>query len=742
MITNPQFNRLLLSAALLPTMVSLAIAQSSAENGLVLEEIIVTAQKREQNLQDTPVAVTAFTASSIEERGITNTFDIMNSVPNLIIGGIGANPTAAGVTIRGLGTLDPQLTQDTKVGMYLDGVYMARMTSAAFQLAGIERIEVLRGPQGTLFGRNSTGGAVNIITKKPTGEWGFRQEATVGNRGRTRSVTSVNIEEMAGISAYVSYVNTSYDGDVKNIATTRLYPDVKTGDGGEMDTDGYRVALRWMANDDLTVDLSFNDVDTDGFGAANQVTWANAGLAPFIPGFADIVAAVDQDRKSRIALDGLGPDTTQTRNTNLTVEWDLGDVTLKSISAYTEWDHEGFSDNDGAEPLLAFASSRRVESQQQKTQEFQLTGVAFNDSLEYVTGLFYFEEQTQNLGSGSSLGSQSTRIAETDYNSWGIYGQGTWTPGWLDNKLSLTLGLRYGEDEKEAEQLLSSFPSAVSGKDDWSNISYTAIADYLWNEDINTYFKVSTGYNAGGFNIRDTAIDPVTGLTGFETPVDEETLITYELGMKAELVDNRVRLNAALFHTDFDDMQINEIPDQTTCLGGTFCLVTSNAGGAEMQGVELELEAVITEAFSVQASYAYINAKVTEFILANGDDVTEGKLFALTPENSASLSLVYDFPATDIGQFSARIDASYQDEIAFSSQDDGGDLYFGDSRTLINARLTLADIPVAKGDLKLALWGKNLTDEEYRVSGINITIATNNYYGELRSYGLDLTYEL
>lgn len=740
MITNPRFNRVVLSAALLSTMVPLAIAQqSSGQKNLVLEELIVTAQRREQSLQDTPVAVTAFTASSIEERGITNTLDIMDSVPNLSIGGIGANPTAAGMTIRGLGGNDPQLTSDVKVGMYLDGVYMARMTNAAFNLAEIERIEVLRGPQGTLFGRNSTGGAVNIVTKKPTGEWGFKQEVTIGNRGRTRSVTAINTEEMAGVSASFSYLNTGYDGDVENIATTRLYPDIATGDGGEMDTDGYKIALRWMPSEDVTVDLSYSDVDTDGFGAANQVTWANAGLIPFIPGFADIVAAADENRKNSVALNGLGPDTTETRNTNLTIEWDLGGATLKSITGLSEWDHEGYSDNDGAESILPFASSTRVESQEQKTQEFQINGSALNDSLEYVTGLFYFEEQTTSFGAGNSLGSQSSRISDTDYSSWGIYGQGTWA---MNDRLSLTLGLRYGEDDKKAEQLLSDIAVPVIGEDDWSNVSYTAIADYQWNDDISTYFKVSTGYNAGGFNIRDTAIDPVTGLTGFETPVDEETLTTYELGMKAEFMDNRVRLNSAVFYTDFEDMQISEVPDQTTCLGVAFCLISSNAGGAEMKGVEIELEAVITEALSLQASYAYIDAEITEFILDDGTDATEGKVFPFTPENSASLSLVYDFPATGIGQFSARIDANYQDEMAFSSQDTNGDRYFGDSRTLVNARLTLADIPVAKGNLRLALWGKNLTDEEYRKAGLNLTIITNNYYGELRSYGLDLIYNL
>ena len=255
-----------------------------------------------------------------------------------------------------------------------------------------------------------------------------------------------------------------------------------------------------------------------------------------------------------------------------------------------------------------------------------------------------------------------------------------------------------------------------------------------------TYVKASTGYNAGGFNIRDTGINPDTGLADFETPFDEETLITYELGLKAELFDQRVRIIAAVFRTDFDDMQLIVIPPRSECLGGLFCGRTLNAGQAELEGFELELDALLLDGLSIQANYAYIDAEVTEFKDQNGVDQSATTVFGMTPEHSGNINLRYQFPTTGIGSLALRVGVTYRDDVWFVGSTES-EAYAGDAYTLLNARLTLSEIPIPTGVLRLSLWGKNLDDEEYRTMGINRGRYTENNYAELRSYGIDLSYE-
>jgi len=726
-----------MTAACLSVMPVAAEDQSAYSQGLQIDEIIVTAQKRDESLQDTPVAVSAMSAEVLEQIGATDITQMTENVPNLNVAQSPGSPTSAAFYIRGLGALDPQMAMDNRVGIYVDGAYMARMNSAAFDLAGIRQVEVLRGPQGTLYGRNSTGGAISITTAEPSGEFDFKQQASIGNRGYWRSITSIDSPEVAGVAASLTYLTTQYDGSVKNTASR---PEAEEMAGAD-DTDGYRLALRWEPSDSLAVNFSFSEIDKDATGEGIQLSYA----APTFPMGA---ANVSEHRLDEIAMDFLVEDISETRNTNLRVEWDLGWATLKSITAYSEFDRTGGNDMDGGEYIhsllgepIPVGLSFLEQSQQQFTQEFQLLGSLFDEQVDYILGWFYFEEQAKESSLNRNGITTTSRTFHTDYSSQALFGQASWRPETFDDKLRLTLGLRYSQDDKAADQSLSLVPDEVfSGEGDWSNLSYTLIADYKLTETVNAYAKVSTGYNSGGFNIRDTAIDPLTGTISFETPYDEEELITYELGLKAELLNKRVRVNAAAFYTEFEDMQTTET--RALCAGGAlFCTKMDNAGSAEIDGFELEVIALLTEGLSMEASYAYLNYEIIEFITSDGRDLSEQKVTQLSPDHSGSLALVYDFPQLPVGNLTARVDASYRGEVFFDSIEHKNEHILGDDRVLLNARLGLSDISLGDGTLRVALWGKNLENKEYKVHGINFGRFANNVYGEPRSYGLDFTYE-
>jgi len=742
---------------------------------LVLEEVIVTAQKKEENLLETPVAVTSLGEDDLRELGITKTTGLAETIPNVTMTSLGGSPNSSGTFIRGLGTLDPQVTSDVKVGTYIDGAYLARMNNAALELADVQRVEVLRGPQGTLYGRNTTGGAINVISRQPLGEFGYTLDGSVGKFGYWRALARVDTPEASGWSAAFTYLATNHDGYIDNLSTR---PEARDKAGAD-DTDAWRVALRWEPTDIFSALLSYTSIEATKTGIGIQLSAAGFRVNPttVIP-LAGLQANASQDRLGAIAMDFLEDDDSESVMTNLTLTWDVGDLTVKSITATSEWDHQGINDQDGGEyftpvgaigtgganciavnGLLATAGARTScnlawndEGSDQFTQELQLLGVAFDERLDFILGLFYFQEEAE-ADSFARTGvldvtTPTFRRVETDYSSQAAFGQVTFTPYALDQRLSLTGGLRYTRDDKKADQRIaapannarSQVDLALSGEGDWDNVSWTAVVNYAIGEATNLYAKASTGYNSGSFNIRDTGFNPATGTPDFETPFDEETLLSYELGLKSELWDGRARASLAAFYTEFDDMQLNVVPPRSECLGGLFCSRTENAGKAELSGIEFEFQALLGEGLVFSGSYGYIDAEVKEYVDSRGMDRADTAVFALTPEHNASLGLSYEFPPTGIGVFSLRLDGSYRDEVFFIGNTNNADLYGGDDYVLLHGRLTLSDIPVAEGDLQVSLWGRNLADEEYRAMGIDFTLYQNNTYGPPLSYGVDVRY--
>ncbi len=733
-----------------PAFMALALTTSPAWGQL--DEIVVTAQKVSSSLQDTPIAITAFTSDSLEAIGASNATDIGEYAPNVTIVPTFGSAGNIRTSIRGVSTGEPSLTIDPKVGMYIDGAYIARNAGAVFDIVDIERVEILRGPQGTLWGKNTTGGAINIITKKPAGEFAFKQALTFGSFGEFRSQTSVDTPTAAGFSAKVSYMIKDYDG----WATNRNPAGEK--DLGSEDTDAYRIALRWEAGDNFMADYSYDNSDIEAVPMPLQITHVGPGAtdpgiigsynlqtAVFSGGYNPLVQMLSivepKKRVERFDLDGNSKEKTEVTGHNLTLQWDIDVMQIKSITSYRDYesslssndlDGGAWQTDDGvATPMFHAANTKE---QDQFSQEFQFIGSALNDKLDYVAGLFYFEEKGKEINPWNAmfyvpgtpvllggLGAAAGTWYSMESESKAVYGQMKY---YINEQWDVTLGLRYTQDDKEVT-LLDEDPrldGPHTAKDDWSEFTTDLIVGYQLNDDISFYGKRAEGYNAGVFSIGALNHMDYTDFTVFDTPADPEETTSWELGMKSEWLDKSLRFNIAVFYNDNENLQITEFVEGVRTV--------RNSGENTTKGFEVDFVALLPANFSVEGSYGY---RKTDFDGDNGR--ADGK-------STGVVSLAYNLPM-DWAYLDARFDTTYTDAENFSSSPYGN----SESRTLFNARVGLSEIMLGDaGSMRVALWGKNLSDEEYKLYGADLGVNqglgyAGNSFGAPRSYGVDFIYE-
>lgn len=707
----------------------------------VLQEVVVTAEKREASLQETPISIAAFSTQDLENLGLSDMGDIGKSVPNFEITPFPNSKSALVLFIRGVGNNESQLTQDAAVGVYMDGVYVARSTGLAADVADIERIEVLRGPQGVLYGRNTTGGAVNIISAKPTGEFGFKQTFSGGEYDYWRSQTQVNLPEVAGISVKLSYDQSAKDGYRHN--------EGRGPDFEDEEKNGGRVAVRWAASDSLTVDYNYDVSKIRGPQGYYQILEVPAGARDYLlnqgigAGIVDgfMLPTLRQYASDKRESRGwwtqpVRPSETDISGHNLTLTWELDSLTLKSITGYrqlTENVYQNYSGN----PLIEALNFDYRAKHRQVSQEFQAIGEALEGRLQYVGGLYWFKEQGHEREFDTSSGFVvENRWIKSNNEAWALYGQMTWTPPVLNDRLDITLGARYTEDTREASKdSRVYFVQARHGEETYSNFNPSLTVNYRWTDDLSTYAKVVSGYKAGGFNSRSTE-------AGFLRPYDEEEVLSYEIGMKSTWLNNRLRANLSVFYNDWKDMQQNFI----LVPGTPFLTDTFNAGSATTEGFELELTAVPTDGLQISLSYAYTDAKFksVEDVAGTygpvGGDIAHLYTMPYAPRKSYSVAVDYAFEPWSWGSLSLNVNYSWRDDtVGTAPPQDGFDL---PDYGLWNARLTLADVAAGPGgSLKFSLWGKNLTDEEYLLHSLGMGSTNMGWFGEPRSAGIDITYE-
>jgi iron complex outermembrane receptor protein len=762
-----------------------AVTAAEAERSGALEEIVVTARKRAESLQTTPVSVSAISAENLAAAQLTRVDDLSALAPNLTIT---ANTNSIGVTqttIRGIVNADSNLLNDSPVAIYLDGVVIARATGALMGLTDLERVEVLRGPQGTLFGRNTTGGAVNLFTKAPGDEFQIQQKLGYGNDNDITSRTTIDTGKFGPFTAKVAYALRRYDGYERNLQT-----DESEG-FGSVDSDAFFVALHGDLTDRFTLDYKFDYDDEEGRTGFSQVTDASALVQAV---FANSVArggvplVVSPDRVGETNQTDLGPSTLEVQGHSLTLNYSFSDAfKIKSISAYRKVDTL-YNVVIGSGPLFAsigngtqatgFApysigqidllTNRENNEQNQKSQELQFSGqlARFN----YVAGLYWFDENVR-LSSAGSLAAFVPAVPPflnppnfplalvipqaVQYSggseSAAAYSNVSYTPSILDEKLELTVGLRYTEDKKELNQVLFNAAAAPTGSRsadrDFSDFSQSASVKYQWTEDLMTYVRWSEAYKAGGFNPRFTGDLGNNGFSGINS-FDPENASSYELGIKSELLDRRLRLNVTGFYTQYDDLQVSVLqPSPAGVL-----TVTNNAGKATYQGAELEFVVLPATGLEISGSAGYVDPefdeyKTTDAVTGAPIDIANIAKFGSTSKLTTNLRVQYILPPLAIGDLTLAANWSRLSERYYGSNPLTAprlELIKAPVFNNVGAQITLSEIPIGSLDnaLTVQLYGRNLLNKYQRVDGIDfgsqLGYATNGY-GPGRQYGIGVT---
>ncbi|MEM1140962.1 MAG: TonB-dependent receptor [Pseudomonadota bacterium] len=803
------------AALIVMTASGVSVPTAAQDRSIALEEVIVTAQRRQTLLQDTPIAVTAFTAQKIQDLGIFDISDVGSMAPNTNIQKQPSSNSNMSIAIRGIGSGETAVTVDPKVSFYIDGVYMSKTVGSVFDIADMESIEVLRGPQGTLFGRNSTGGAINVTTVKPTGELGGTLEASVGNEGYQRYRGTLDLPKMFDmLSVKLTAAHMEWDGWADND-----FPGQESDLASE-DNDSFRIALRLEPTDNLTLDYSYDETDNEGVPTPFQVTAVKDSIyngitdQPFpyttLGGqlFQEMDALVGnpRDRREDYNLDAVSTEILEVEGHTFTAALELDNVTIKyifgdreTVSTYDATDLDGgalntadlFYGGGQVVPTPGFHAAITDGTIEMTTHELQFIGDLFEERLQYTVGAYWYEEEVfqdnpqtfglpiQFVGPASDqllpiyegagfcndvpgqgpvcIGSQRLPLpfpnAGADPNgngfvdltygqdteSFAVYGQFTYE---LTDDLDVTAGIRYTDDERDAflfnENLGQvDFSERLTNEDSWSNVSYLLTLSYAVNQDMNVYVTYATGFNSGGFNARSST------LSAWEDAVDEETIDSFELGLKADWFDSRLRTNVAVFYNDFEDIQIAQFEAGT---GGASSRLV-NAGRATYWGIELDAVAVLAEGLLLDLTYGYLDAEYDEYLARDPAtdqevDISDVTTVPRAPEHTANIGLQYDFAPQTFGQLSARIDANYTDEFTFHPFQNEFDS--ASDRLLINARISLNEVQLGDaGALRISAWGKNLTDEEYEEWGIDFgTLGwAGNTFGRPRTYGIDFTYD-
>jgi len=666
-----------------------------------LEEIVVTAQRREESLQDIPVAVTALSAQALDDRQITNVLDVASQVPNLTIEAVTGLGNSARVFLRGVGEDQAQFTADAAVGIYVDGVYYARTNGALFDFLDIERLEVLRGPQGTLYGRNTPGGAINVISRKPDpSAFGLRGEMTYGRFDQLEAKAAVNMPLTSTLAATVSVLAKSRDGlSFANGINQQV---------GERSVVSLRGALGWEPSDRLTLrftaDRTIDDSDT-------SVPTSNFAGPP-----ADLfVTGASAYPNSTFRSSGLA----------LHASYDLGAVTLGSITAWRDLDQTAILDNDGEVRLFSGFESDAAQSQFSQ----EVTASLSTDRIEAIVGGYFFDENNDYFALTliGSRANAATRIARPDLSkqftrSYAIFGQARYE---LFEGLGITLGGRYTWDEKSFSNTQPTVPATFTAARKWRDFSPKATIDFQPSEEVTIYATVAEGYKAGGFNRSNNRVVA-------ETPYNQERVRTYEAGIKTELLGRRLRLNLTGFTNDYTDLQLSSF-DPATGTTRRF-----NAAQATTRGIEFEASARPVPELDLYGVLGYLDAHYDVFVDRVGGvltDVSSRKLKG-APKWQYTAGFGYDLGLADSGTLRFAGEAAYRSRVFNNVANNLAIATAG--RTLVNASVGYRT-PDERWTLTLA--GKNLLDRQYPGNGIFIGgLLSAVYPADPQTWSISLRY--
>ncbi|MGE0741773.1 MAG: TonB-dependent receptor [Hyphomonadaceae bacterium] len=684
--------------------------------------------------------------------------------------------TSATVNLRGLVDTDNLISRDPAVGSYIDGVYIGRATGGNMSMLDVARVEVLRGPQGTLFGRNTIGGAINIVPNQPSDEFEGHFGLGYGNYNALNAEGVLNVPIDSQAAFRIALRHSEHDGYAESSLT-----------GAELnadDSDYARIAFRLDANEDLEILLG-----GDWWHTENEGQWATAGVVlptgalqrefdlgddGLLNGSRTLVANPFDDTPAS-TVNGPGFEA-EVWGVNGTINWDVGPGTLRSISAYRHMfrDNQG-NDLDGT-PAVGIQQFLGYMDQEQFSQEVQYFGEAMDGRLDYIFGAYYFTENGIDRSRSSflplntdCLGPPTAGVCDgipsvhqitegsAENESRSIFAQVGFD---LTERLKVNLGARYVEDTRDltifSRNVLSGSPlntfnpsdivscvaSALTGPTGPANrcafefptaeFSYTPFTvglDYRISDDVLTYAKYSRGFRAGGFNIRASVAAAIDAFA-------PEQADTVEIGLKSDWFNRMLRINAAIYQTEYQDIQLTAIVGS----GGVPSTTIRNAGEGEITGLELESVLRLGD-FALSLTYAHIDAEFTSIDPSVPPTVvTLGSAFIMTPENQASISGDYNM---EIGTNTMRFHAGYdwRDDVAFAPVPPAVSGNVQEAYGLWNARVSFE---TANG-LTLSFWGENLADEQYIITTTDLVSGGLGYLayypGDPMTYGVSLRYD-
>ncbi len=690
-------------------------AQAPAAN-LMIENIVVTAQRRAENIQETPVSISALSADAVERLQIDNVKDLSQVMPNVLFKPVTGGSAGIGPYIRGGGTTDgANITSEAEVGIYIDDVYQPRSAASFIEALNIERIEVLRGPQGTLYGRNSSAGALKIISATPAEEFTFRNEVGVGRWDEFYDKFSLSgpLTDDGQLRAGLSGMYRDRDGGRQKNVT-------RDEEVGAEEYKGFQADL-YYEGASYTARLKgyYSDFDSDGL-------WASA-LDPF-----QMDRPYDDIPFTSGAIDKLlSPYESYTSDTqygaSLHLDFDLGESTsLSSVTSWGELDDDwavGFSGGVANEALgipfpgyVELFQRESVSEQDSFTQELQLQGDGFDNFLSYVAGLYYFRETgTQEVSSEIFFGPAFT-LFDITTDSYAAFGQANLH---FSDDLTLILGGRYTEDKKTIDALVGG--EIVDRSDSWSEFTPKAALEYQISDDMMVFASYTEGFKAGGYN------GLASNALALGTPFEPQTLEAYEIGFKSEWWDNRLRLNLAAFFNEYASLQQQAVTD-----AGVF--ITENYD-AEHKGIEAEVSVQLTPSVLLWANGVFQDSEYTDTAASGG--VSTGSLVGnrMTNVFDHQFTLGVDY-SRDIGPGTLALGANVNTRDDLFSTSDNAPIGHVEALTMVDAYASYA-----WERWKVALSGKNLTDEKYWFTGFGFSLVQPRYMADPMTWRVGVTYQ-
>ncbi|MEM1402007.1 MAG: TonB-dependent receptor [Pseudomonadota bacterium] len=690
-------------------------AQSSGES-LMLEEVTVTARRRSESLQDVPIAVSALSGDDLTLRGALDITEIAQSVPSVTLEPSRATNTTLTAFIRGVGQQDPLAGFEQGVALYLDDVYLARPQGALLDIYDVERIEVLRGPQGTLYGRNAVGGALKYVTRRLSDDLNVRLRANYGQYNQVDLVGTVSGAVADGFRLGATVATFQRDGFGDNLFTG--------GEQYDKDITGYRLSAEWEPTEHVLIRAAYDETDDQSSAVAGWRPFP--GAVSGIPSPSDVFDT-NAGASTLPSTAGInGNNQVESEGWMVSVDWDLNDqITLRSITAGREDLTESVIDFDSL-PSDDF-DAPVIYDNEQFSQELQLLYNA--DRWNLVLGYYYLDSEAANdfdvvLGQIIPGGLTAYTGGTVETEAWSVFADLTYE---LTDRLSLSVGGRYTEDERSADIFRASylgvgspffgvdgaFELAVSSDYEADRVFYDfsprVNVSYALNDDVMVYGGYSEGWKAGSFDPRGA---------NFLTPAveegyDDEQLNSWELGMKTTYLGGRAVTNVALFYSDYQDVQIPGsvgVDSDGDGVNDSFVGTVTNAAEATISGIEIEGSLLLTEALSLQYSASFLDASFDEY-LVGGVDVSGDRAIQNTPEEMVFVGVNYNIDAFN-GDLLLTTNYSYKGDVQqfeIAAPDIDQEAY-----GIWNASV----VWTSQSDTWLVgLHGKNLADEEYRTAG-------------------------